>query len=83
MKQSKALVGLAMALGLAGALAPSVAEAQRRRPRRIELPAIEIEGRLQRPAFYVLTRTENGYQVLDLRTTFTNAVVDSVRGGPF
>jgi hypothetical protein len=84
---------LAVALGLAlGALvlfAPSDADAQARgrqarQPRVIQLDEIRIEGRVQKPnAFYILNRSSIGYEVLDLRTSFTREVVRSVQREPF
>jgi len=84
----------AAALGLAlGAivllLAPSDADAQARgrqarQPRVIQLDEIRIEGRVQKPnAFYILNRSSIGYEVLDLRTSFTREVVRSVQREPF
>lgn len=85
-------VTVAMGLGL-GALvlfAPSGAEAQARggrgarQPRVIQLDEIRIEGRVQKPnAFYILNRSSIGYEVLDLRTSFTREVVRSVQREPF
>lgn len=58
------------------------AQAQRRpagRPRVIQLDEIRIEGRVQKPnAFYILNRSSIGYEVLDLRTSFTRDVIRSV-----
>jgi hypothetical protein len=79
-------------LGL-GALvfaAPSQVEAQARggrggrAPRVIQLEEIRIEGRVQKPnAFYILNRSSIGYEVLDLRTSFTREIVRSVQDDPF
>lgn len=80
-------IGL-VALGLA-ALAPSSATAQQRqanqrRPRVIQLEEIRIEGRVQKPnAFYILNRSSIGYEVLDLRTSFTREILRSVQHAPF
>jgi hypothetical protein len=65
------LVGLLLAT-------PSDAEAQSargRQPRVIQLDEIRIEGRVQKPnAFYILNRSNLGYEVLDLRTSFVAQV---------
>jgi len=58
--------------------------AQRRQPRVIQLEEIRIEGRVQKPnAFYILNRSNLGYEVLDLRTSFVREIVRSVRRDPF
>ena len=79
------IVGL-VALGALG-IAPGHAAAQtrqRRAPRVIQLDEIRIEGRVQKPnAFYILSRSSIGYEVLDLRTSFTREVVRSVQDEPF
>ncbi|MDQ3037066.1 MAG: hypothetical protein M3Y87_32025 [Myxococcota bacterium] len=68
---------------------PSSADAQARarparQPRVIQLDEIRIEGRVQKPnAFYILNRSSIGYEVLDLRTSFTREVVRSVQREPF
>jgi hypothetical protein len=64
---------------------PSDADAQQRRqPRVIQLEEIRIEGRVQKPnAFYILNRSNLGYEVLDLRTSFVREIVRSVRRDPF
>jgi hypothetical protein len=55
-----------------------------RQPRVIELDEIRIEGRIQKPnAFYILNRSNLGYEVLDLRTSFVREVVRTVRTEPF
>lgn len=65
-------------------IAPSDAAAQRRSPRVITLEEVRIEGRVQKPnAFYILNRSSIGYEVLDLRTSFTREIVRSVQGEPF
>ncbi|MEO0322168.1 MAG: hypothetical protein AAF447_04380 [Myxococcota bacterium] len=79
------LAGAAFAL-LCSLAAPSDAEAQRRRgqPRVIQLEEIRIEGQVQKPtAFYLLSRSNLGYEVLDLRTSFVREIVRSVRREPF
>ncbi|MGB0680623.1 MAG: hypothetical protein ACPGUV_13280 [Polyangiales bacterium] len=62
--------------------------AQRRRPRGkprvIELEEVKIEGRVQKPnAFYILNRSNLGYEVMDIRTSFVRDIVRSVRRPPF
>lgn len=76
----------ALALWVVDASLPSDAAAQppRRQPAVIELEEIEIEGRVQKPnAFYILNRSNLGYEVLDLRTSFVREIVESVRRDPF
>ena len=78
-----AVIGLA--LGMLVLFAP-VTDAQRggRRPRVIQLDEIRIEGRVQKPnAFYILNRSNLGYEVMDLRTSFVREVVRSVQSDPF
>lgn len=54
------------------------------RPRVHQLEEIRIEGTVQKPnAFYILNRSSIGYEVLDLRNTFTREVVRSVQREPF
>jgi len=70
------------------ALSPSEAAAQERKkpraPKVIELEEIKIEGRVQKPnAFYILNRSNIGYEVMELRTSFVNEVIRSVRRDPF
>ena len=79
------LVLAAFALAL-----PAVAAAQdrgaagKRKPKVIQLEEITIEGRVQKPnAFYILNRSNLGYEVLDLRTSFLRDVVRSVQRDPF
>lgn len=78
---------IALSLWALDAMASSSsASAQRagRQPAVIELEEIEIEGRVQKPnAFYILNRSNLGYEVLDLRTSFIREIVESVRREPF
>ena len=87
MRRLIALVALLGAFGLAGTVAAQPARgggAQRRAPRVIQLEEIRIEGRVQKPnAFYILNRSNLGYEVLDLRTSFVREVVRSVQRDPF
>lgn len=53
-------------------------------PRVIQLEEFRIEGRVQKPnAFYILNRSNLGYEVMDLRTSFVREVIRSVRHEPF
>ena len=81
--------GAALVLGLVclSFVVADEAEAQSssgRQPRVIQLDEIRIEGRVQKPnAFYILNRSNLGYEVLDLRTSFLREVIRSVRRDPF
>ncbi len=58
--------------------------AGKKKPRVIQLEEITIEGRVQKPnAFYILNRSNIGYEVLDLRTSFLRDVIRSVQHEPF
>lgn len=62
----------------------SAQSARGRQPRVIQLDEIRIEGRVQKPnAFYILNRSNLGYEVLDLRTSFLREVIRSVSDEPF
>ncbi|HEY6877961.1 MAG TPA: hypothetical protein VI299_08070 [Polyangiales bacterium] len=82
---------LAVAAALFIVLSADGAEAQAkqgaaggRKPKVIQLEEITIEGRVQKPnAFYILNRSNLGYEVLDLRTSFLRDVVKSVQHEPF
>jgi len=55
-----------------------------RQPRVIELDEIVIEGTVQKPnAFYILSRSNLGYEVMDLRRSFIPELVRSVESDPF
>ncbi len=76
-------VGLLLALwaGVPGARAQ---DRRDRQPRVVTLDEIVIEGQVQKPnAFYILNRSNIGYEVLDLRTSFLQEIVRSVQGEPF
>jgi len=77
----------AIALGatLLGFTAHASAQQKRQRaPKVIQLEEIKIEGRVQKPnAFYILNRSNIGYEVMELRTNFLQEVVQSVRHEPF
>lgn len=80
--------GCASALAVAGVLLlASGAQAAPQKgggPKVIQLEEITIEGRVQKPnAFYILNRSNIGYEVLDLRTSFVPDLVRSVQHEPF
>ena len=81
------LVTASVALGAGVAAAQDRAGgggAPKRKPKVIQLEEITIEGRVQKPnAFYILNRSNLGYEVLDLRTSFLRDVVKSVQQAPF
>ena len=85
----RALVFAALFAGLVafvGAVASSASAQGRPRgaPRVIQLEEITIEGRVQKPnAFYILNRSNLGYEVMDLRTSFVREVIRSVQREPF
>ena len=75
---------LACLLLLAFSSAGFAQGAKKRQPRVIQLEEIVIEGRVQKPnAFYILNRSNLGYEVLELRTSFLREVVKSVQKEPF
>ena len=76
---------LVVSVLLAGAAsAQDKGAAGKRKPKVIQLEEITIEGRVQKPnAFYILNRSNLGYEVLDLRTSFLRDVVKSVQRDPF
>lgn len=66
--------------------APALGQPPGRRgqPRVIELEEIVIEGTVQKPnAFYILSRSNLGYEVMDLRRSFIPELVRSVQREPF
>jgi hypothetical protein len=78
----------AIAFGAALTFAAGAAVAQQKKPARapkvIQLEEIKIEGRVQKPnAFYILNRSNIGYEVMELRTSFLQEVVRSLRNEPF
>ena len=84
MKRATSTILLALLLV---AIAASLALAQgkkKRQPRVIQLEEIVIEGRVQQPnAFYILNRSNLGYEVLELRTSFLRKLVRSVQEEPY
>ncbi len=76
-----AVFGVAMLTGAQSAHAQSK---PKRAPKVIQLEEIKIEGRVQKPnAFYILNRSNLGYEVMDLRTSFVRDVVRSVNNDAF
>jgi hypothetical protein len=83
MKRSFVILGALACLASSVSLA-SAQDRSKRKPRVIQLEEITIEGRVQKPnAFYILNRSNLGYEVLDLRTSFLRDVVRSVQTEPF
>ena len=84
MRRRLAVACLACALTIAAASGGVAQERKRRQPRVIQLEEIVIEGRVQKPnAFYILNRSNLGYEVLELRTSFVREVLKSVQEEPF
>lgn len=88
MKRAGAIAVLAVWLGVGGLGGPAAAQdsppRKKQQPRVIQLEEIVIEGRVQKPnAFYILNRSNLGYEVLELRTSFLREVVKSVQKEPF
>ncbi len=84
MKRWVSIVLLALAFAVLSAPPGSAQERKKRQPRVIQLEEIVIEGRVQKPnAFYILNRSNLGYEVLELRTSFLREVVKSVQKEPF
>lgn len=86
MKSLLLIAAAALAL-FSGVVGPSSAAAQPKKskgPRVIELEEFKIEGRVQKPnAFYILNRSNIGYEVLDLRTSFVKEIVRTIEKEPF
>ena len=80
-----AAAAVALAATLLGFAGGAAAQQKRQRaPKVIQLEEIKIEGRVQKPnAFYILNRSNIGYEVMELRTSFLQEVVQSVRHAPF
>jgi hypothetical protein len=84
MKRWASAVLLALLLVAVSATAALGQGGRKRQPRVIQLEEIVIEGRVQKPnAFYILNRSNLGYEVLELRTSFLRKVVRSVQKEPF
>jgi len=76
-------VGIALGIALLAGAGTGAAQ-QKRAPKVIQLEEIKIEGRVQKPnAFYILNRSNIGYEVMDLRAHFIRKVIESVRREPF
>ena len=68
----------------AGAATAHAQSKPKRAPKVIQLEEIKIEGRVQKPnAFYILNRSNLGYEVMDLRTSFIRDIVRSVQTDTF
>jgi hypothetical protein len=84
MKRWASAVLLALLLVAVPTTAALAQGGRKRQPRVIQLEEIVIEGRVQKPnAFYILNRSNLGYEVLELRTSFLRKVVRSVQKEPF
>ena len=84
MKRWASIALLTLALVALSATAAFAQTGKRRQPRVIQLEEIVIEGRVQKPnAFYILNRSNLGYELLELRTSFLREVVRSVQKEPF
>lgn len=84
MKRWARIASLACLLVLGSTSATLGQQPKKRQPRVIQLEEIVIEGRVQKPnAFYILNRSNLGYEVLELRTSFLREVVKSVQKEPF
>ncbi len=88
MRKLARFVGAAVVAGAILFLGVTEARAQqpprRAGPRVIRLEEITIEGQIQKPnAFYVLQRSNLGFEVMELRTSFVEEIVRSVRTEPF
>jgi hypothetical protein len=84
MKRWVSTVLLALVFVVVSMTATLAQGGKKRRPRVIQLEEIVIEGRVQKPnAFYILNRSNLGYEVLELRTSFLRKVVRSVQKEPF
>jgi hypothetical protein len=84
MKRCASTVLLSLLLVAVSTTAGFAQGAKKRQPRVIQLEEIVIEGRVQKPnAFYILNRSNLGYEVLELRTSFLRKVVRSVQKEPF
>lgn len=81
-----AICQLSFAFVLIGLVSAAAVAQQKpkRAPKVIQLEEIKIEGRVQKPnAFYILNRSNLGYEVMDLRTSFIRDIVRSVQTDTF
>lgn len=77
-------ISVVWALSLSASMAAAQKEKPRGKPRVIQLEEVRIEGRVQKPnAFYILNRSNLGYEILDIRTSFVREIVKSVQRNPF
>lgn len=84
MKRLFGVLGLGLMLLVVSSAAAQDRGHNGRQPHVIQLDEIRIEGRVQKPnAFYILNRSNLGYEVLDLRTSFVREVIRSVQDEPF
>jgi hypothetical protein len=84
MRRWSAIIAIALLAVAALVASADAQERKKRQPRVIQLEEIVIEGRVQKPnAFYILNRSNLGYEVLELRTSFLREVVKSVQKEPF
>ena len=84
MKRWASTAWLALVFVLVATTTTLAQDGRKRQPRVIQLEEIVIEGRVQKPnAFYILNRSNLGYEVLELRTSFLREVVRSVQKEPF
>jgi hypothetical protein len=84
MRQHRSLFVAAALLLFAAPGAAQDKKKPARAPKVIQLEEIKIEGRVQKPnAFYILNRSNIGYEVMELRTSFVREVIRSVRRDPF
>jgi hypothetical protein len=90
---------LAIAAGLTGGLAatasaqeqpeapaeqPAAARKGGRAPRVIQIEAMKVEGRVQKPeAFYILQRNELNFEGLEPKKSFIPLILKSVEKEPF
>lgn len=65
-------------------LAPSAGTAQQRRGSYIELDALIVEGRIQRPqAVYIIQRASLDFGAQAKRKSFVTKITESIRHEPF
>ena len=85
-RTGRVILGLTLAVAALSVTVRGQAQDKKRphAPKVIELEEIKIEGRVQKPnAFYILNRSNIGYEVMELRTSFVQEVVRAVRRDPF
>lgn len=82
---NRILVIISVVIGfLLSVYQPLEAQRRKRAPKVIQLEEITIEGRVQKPnAFYILNRSNIGYEIMDLRTSFVSKVISAVNDEPF